>query len=165
MSLDDLSIQVSPTFANGERPSINLSIVNTGAKEVTVFSSELAPTLLAKKTGRESPFATSDGPSFALITRQAFSVGPHREARTSGRVIQDGRSYGWAADARLPDTFVLKQGEGQSVTIRFEVPEGEYDFLAGYGGGVHEGKGIASSLVAFDVDKDGNGTLAKITGR
>ena len=65
-----------------------------------------------------------------------------------------------------PEVWAPTQGRHErSVTIRFELPEGEYDFLAGYGGGVHESKGIASILVAFDVDKDGNGTLVKIQGR
>jgi hypothetical protein len=59
----------------------------------------------------------------------------------------------------------LKPKEKRTVTITFDLPEGEYDFLAGYGGGVHAGKGIASNLVAFDVSPKGKVTIVKVKGR
>ena len=41
----------------------------------------------------------------------------------------------------------------------------EYDFLAGYGGGVHAGQGIASNLIAFDVTQNRDVKPKKIKGR
>jgi hypothetical protein len=156
IALDSLVLSTKSALTEGERPRLTIALKNTGNKDVEVFSSELAPTLLTKrKDGDPTPRAPSDGPSFALITRQAFSSGD--EPRTSGR--------GWKIDAGLPRQFILKPNDTRSVSITFDLPEGEYDFVAGYGGGVHQGKGIASNLVAFDVSATGKAKFVKVKGR
>jgi hypothetical protein len=158
--LDRLSLQAVPASQEGEKPAIDIVVKNRGDRDITVFSAELAPTLLAKNPG----VAVSDGPSFALITRQGFLVGG-AEPRTKGSGVHGGQPYAWKADAALPQQFALKPGEERKVRVTFELPAGEYDFLAGYGGGVHEGKGLASNLVAFDVARDGKAKFVKVPGR
>jgi hypothetical protein len=153
--LEGLSLRVAPAFTQGERPRLTIALENPGPREVEVFSSEFAPTLLMKKAGKHSTWGPADGPSVAVITRQSFRVGD--APRISGR--------GWSIDAGLPHKFILQPQEKRFVTISFDLPEGEYDFLAGYGGGVHGGKGLASSLVAFDVTASGKAKTVRVKGR
>jgi hypothetical protein len=47
------------------------------------------------------------------------------------------------------------------VRVRFSVAAGQYQFLAGYGGGTYEGQVLSSNLVSFDVDKEGRARLVK----
>lgn len=149
-SVSGLTLRATPDFKNGEPPSVVIALSNTGTQEVKVFGSELAPTLLMKaaKPG------VADGPSFALVTRQAFVSGGS-EPRTAGSGLTKTGRYSWKTDEAVPVTFALKPGEERRVRITFDLPAGEYDFLAGYGGGVHECEGLASDLVAFDVDDKG----------
>jgi hypothetical protein len=44
------------------------------------------------------------------------------------------------------------------VRIVFHIPPGKYQFLFGYGGGVHEEKSMASNPVSFDVNARGVAT-------
>ncbi len=164
IAIDGLELRVSPQFKNGERPVLEISVRNRGKEDVKVFSAHLAPTLLTQTSSLSRRFLPADGPSFALVTRQAFIVGG-AESRTKGRGSLNGQSYAWSIDEALPKTFVLKPNEERNVLTSFELPKGEYDFLAGYGGGVHEGKGIASNLVAFDVTGNGEAQHVKISDR
>jgi hypothetical protein len=154
--LAGLTLTTTADFKDNEKPAIVISIANAGKQEVTVFGSELAPTLLVK--GKD---LATDGPSFALVTRQAFIVGGE-DPRTSGSGIAGGGPYRWQIDEAVPVRFVLKPGESRRVRIKFDLPRGEYDFLAGYGGGVHQELNLASNLVAFDVEESGAGKLVTI---
>jgi hypothetical protein len=147
--LSGLSLRATPSFKDGEKPSIVISVKNTGKDEATVHGSELAPTLLMKC---KKPFV-ADGPSHAILTRQAFIVGD--EPRKDGRGWIENEPYSWQIDEAVPKSFVLKSGEERRVRITFDLPPGEYDFLAGYGGGVHESKCLASNRVSFDVTDAG----------
>jgi len=90
---------------------------------------------------------------------------PDPEIKTSGSGVRGGKSYSWSLEERIPDTVSLRPGEEYFATISFDLPPGDYDFLVGYGGGVHESESLVSNLVAFDVDQDGNGTLVETRGR
>ncbi len=115
-----------------------------------VSVSDLAMTLLGVKG---SSFSPSDGLSEALVTRQ----------KLNGKVTVDNRE-GFLNVEDLPLTdFILNAQESRRISISFKLPEGEYDFLCGYGGGVHEDKGIASNRVSFNVDAKGNAKLAEAT--
>lgn len=149
--LSGLTLRAVADFKDGEKPSINIVLANAGKEEVRIQSTELAPTLLMKAAGTSS----ADGPSFALVTRYSF-ISKGEEPRMSAKGVSAGRPYSWQIDKEVPVSFILKPGEERRVKITFDLPTGEYDFLAGYGGGVHEDKGLASNLVAFDVgDKGG----------
>jgi hypothetical protein len=156
VSVSDLTLRAQADFKEGEKPSVFISLANIGKEEVKIFGSELAPTLLMKAAKPD----VADGPSFALVTRQAFISGGE-ELRTTSSGVANGRPYGWQIDKAVPVTFVLKSGEERRVRITFDLPAGEYDFLAGYGGGVHEDQGLASNLIAFDVGDNG-GKLVKV---
>ena len=149
LSLSGLTLRAVPDFKNGEKPSFVIALANTGKEEITIVGGELAPTLLRKVDRPE----IADGPSHALVTREAFISGS--EPRTTSRGITEKGPYGWQIDKEVPAKFNLKPGEERRVRISFDLPAGEYDFLAGYGGGVHEDMGLASNLVAFDVGAKG----------
>ena len=148
-SLSGLTLRATADFKEGEKPSVVISLANTGKEEVRIRTSELAPTLLMKNASD-----VADGPSFALVTRYSF-IELAEKPRMAAKGVQNGHSYGWGIDKAVPVTFVLKSGEERRVRITFDLPVGEYDFLAGYGGGVHEDRGLASSLIAFDVSENG----------
>ncbi len=163
--VDGLSLSAAGAFAEGQPPCMKMTIRNAGDNDVTVRAEAYAPTLLVRKAAEKTHvYPPSDGPSFALITRQGFALGDD-EPRVSGIGTVAATDLKWRIDEALPDKFVLKAGETRDVKITFELPEGEYDFLAGYGGGVHEYRCIAGNLVAFDVDRDGKGSLVTIEGR
>jgi hypothetical protein len=157
VSLSGLTLRTMADFKEGEKPRVVISLANTGKEDVKIFGSELAPTLLMKAARPD----VADGPSFALVTRQAFISGGS-EPRTTGSGLTKNGPYSWHIDKAVPVTFVLKPGEERRVRISFDLPAGEYDFLAGYGGGVHEDQGLASNLVAFDVANKG-GKLVMVT--
>src|ERR1022692_1204801 len=78
-----------------------------------------------------------------LQTARTRSVGRH-----GGWKFQDGD--------RLPDRLKLRSGEVRTTSVIFDLPKGAYEFVAGYGGGVHSGPSVASNSVAFDAPNGGN---------
>jgi hypothetical protein len=62
---------------------------------------------------------------------------------------------------RPPERFQLAPGKSVQVRITFQVPPGQYQFIVGYGGGVHEEKSLASNTISFDLDDKGIASLAK----
>jgi hypothetical protein len=149
VALTGLTLTSRADFKDNAKPVIVITLANTGKQELQAFGADLAPTLLMK--GKN---LVADGLSFALVTRQAFISGGS-DPRTRGSGIASGRPYSWEIDQAVPVRFLLKPGESQRVRITFDLPPGEYDFLAGYGGGVHQEKCLASNLVAFDVTENG----------
>lgn len=162
VSLAGLKLKSFPAFEDGEKPSVTMELLNAGEEDLEVFSSELAPTLLTTQSSKTRTFSPSDGPSIALITRQSFCVGGSEYRWEGGGVTQGGRcSWTIRKENALPRKFVLKAGQEKQIVITFDLPEGEYEFLCGYGGGTHGSKCLASNLVAFDVGKDGKGKVIK----
>jgi len=145
VSLSGVELRATPSFTSGQSPTVIISVQNHGKKDAKIHSSELAPTLLTKTSGGRTSFVPADGPSYALITRQAFIAGG-TDPRTKGRGITNGEPYSWSIDQDLPRTFTLSPGAERRIQITFDLPAGEYDFLAGYGGGVHAGMGIPCCL-------------------
>ncbi len=135
-----------------------LSIKNTGKDPVKLSSQELALTLLTKRSPPKHDWFVADGPSYALITRTSFGSGSS-EPRWQVSGIAGGKPYSWTIEKvnALPHDFTLGPNETRSTRIHFDLPPGEYDFLCGYGGGVHEWKCLASNLTAFDIGEDGKG--------
>lgn len=123
----------------------------------------LAPTLFAKK-GSEDCWgfmgSVSDGPSYAAATRRSIPFLYSGDASTctfNGTTISI-RLF--VAPGRVfPESLTLAAGEAVEVPIRFQLPPGEYEFVAGYGGGVHESRLLATSRFGFDVDENGNARL------
>lgn len=165
--VEGLRLTVVPQFAAAGAPRFTVEIENESSRAVGVRTSELAPTLLGEKTELDL-FSPSDGKSQAVITRCDFlsasgwrremngeAVGPDGRGVPVRRVfeisIEDGRA--------LPDSFVLEAGRTRRFSASVSAPPGGYDFLCGYGGGVHEGKGLVSNIVSFSVGEDGRATL------
>lgn len=162
VSLAGLKLKSFPAFEDGEKPSVTMELLNAGEEDLEVFSSELAPTLLTTQSSKTRTFSPSDGPSIALITRQSFCVGGSEYRWEGGGVTQGGRcSWTIRKENALPRKFVLKAGQEKQIVITFDLPEGEYEFLCGYGGGTHGSKCLASNLVYFDVDKNSKGMIVE----
>lgn len=158
VQLDGLSLRVIPSFSAGS-PNFVLEIRNQGHKNVQIHSMELALTLLGKKT-RSTFFDPSDGLSTALITRTDLGSGGSGTSNYS----RD-RCFWSIGNKPIPHSFTLKPRQQRSINISFILPRGEYDFLCGYGGGVHEDKALATNIVSFDVGESNKATLVKSSRR
>lgn len=149
-SLAMLKLRVVANFDDGESPSFRIIARNAGDADFTIAASEFASTVLMKPPGGRRS-------SFVLITRQSFwSID---QPRAAGSGVTNGQEYAWKINAPLPESMVLKPNEEQSVTIRLDLPPGEYQILAGYGGGTHEKQCLASNLVSFDIDSQGRAVM------
>lgn len=147
---DGLVLTADGPFRNHGLPAVTIMIGNQGASSVTIDSSQIGLTLLAKKQGYMS--SPSDGPSAAVITRTSLLNPVGREEWSLGGVKY---SFSCTIDPerQLARSFDLEPGQSRSTTIMFEVPPGEYELIAGYGGGVHEERSVASNPVSFDVNE------------
>lgn len=160
-SLDGLDLKVSANFAAPAGPELMIEVRNTVNEKRSVRMDALAPTLFAKKQ-RPEPFVVSDGPSFPVITgvsvalmnRQAAA--PAFAARGSIRTARLWLPPGSA----IPDRVDLDPNQSINVRLQFDLPPGEYEFLAGYGGGVHAARALVSNRIAFDVGVYGGPQLA-----
>jgi hypothetical protein len=162
IQVEGLKLAVTANFRDDGLPNFKLQIQNGSKKKIELHSSELALTMLRKKAGEEAPFDPSDGASYAMITRNSF-----RDSRWQGtsNSLNDGATWSIGEKNALPDQFYLEPGQSRVIAITFRLPVGEYDFLCGYGGGVHEDKSIASNKVAFDVNEQGRATMVSVAGR
>ena len=167
VDIADLQLKSVPSFEDGGKASVIIQVTNFGEKDREVQSVCLALTLLTKHATQLERCGPSDGPSFALITRQSFWYGGDEAPKWEGKGVRQARRYAWTIgkENALPREFVLKPGESKKICITFDLPEGQYDLLCGYGGGMNATKRIASNLVAFDVGKDSKAKLVKIKGR
>jgi hypothetical protein len=134
-----------------------LEIRNTGSALASIDPEQVAPALLAP-VDEKFPLSPSDGRSAAVITRSDLV---HHGARQS---MVDGvaRSWSYAGDQEIPVHARVQLNPGQLMKIRitFQIPPGPYQFIFGYGGGVHEEKSLASNAISFDLSENGFATLA-----
>jgi hypothetical protein len=160
VKMTGLAVRARAAFRDGETPVFVIRVENQSAvAAATVYMDALAPTLLAKKSERY--WGPADGPSEAVVTRSAFWVG--EEMRMKG----GNETWGWTVKSpdKLEREVVIPAKGSFEIELTFAVPEGEYEFLAGYGGGVQNAACVASNLVAFDVGKEGKGTVVKVAAR
>jgi hypothetical protein len=147
---DGLVLVADGPFRNDGLTTVTIEIRNQGAKSAAIDSSQLGLNLLAKT--REYPLSPSDGPSTAVITRVSVLT-PEGKLEWSSDGAKHSFSFGIDPENRLPHFFHLDPGQSRSSTITFEVPPGEYQFISGYGGGVHEERSLVSNPVSFDVNE------------
>jgi hypothetical protein len=153
--LEDLSLRAFANFSAANGPELIIELRNTGTIKRSVDIQELGPTLFAKKEG-PGCFDPSDGPSLVAITRTNIEFMHQHPAGGSGCLVN-----GTSRTARLwlpprlvvPRAFDLGPGQSIEVPLHFELSEGEYEFLAGYGGGVHEARILASNRIAFNINE------------
>ena len=155
--LDGLELSARSDFGPHGTSTFLLEIRNTGSSPIEVNNHEVAPVLLVPMS-KSIPFQASDGVSVAVITRGDLVN------LSSWRSTIDGvtRSYSYAIDSQIrsPERFQLNPGQSMRDRITFEVPPGQYQFMFGYGGGVHEEKSLASNAISFDLNDDGTATVA-----
>jgi len=156
-ALDGVQLSAKSDFGPRATPCFTIQIQNTGDNSVRIDSSEIAPVLVALNPHRW--FCPSDGDSAAVITRVDLLHSPS----ATWEYTVDGLSYSaaFAIDpaTQPPDRFDLLPGQSMTTKITFQVPFGQYQFLFGYGGGVHEEKSLASNAISFDVNGGGIATL------
>jgi hypothetical protein len=121
-----------------------VEIRNNSSANVAIESDALGFAVIA----HDKPFflCPSDGTSCAVITR-INATSPDGKNRV------DSQTWGWAFDSsnRLPNRFTLGPGEIRTTSVVLDLQNGAYQFIAGYGGGVHAGPCAASNAVSFDV--------------
>jgi hypothetical protein len=165
-SPEGLKITVARAFEDGTAPQFVIRVENVSDQPKALNMNSLAPTLLAAKTkaraGSEG-LSPSDGPSTAVVTREDFWL----EKEGAPRLQGESETWQWKviAPEKLEKDVALKPKAVFELRLSFKVPSGEYEFLAGYGGGAHAGECIASNRLGFDVKQDGTAVMAKAAGR
>jgi hypothetical protein len=121
-----------------------IEIRDTSSEDISIVSDALGFAVIA----HDKPFflCPGEGTSCAVITRVNANS-------PDGKNMVGRQTWGWRVDRsdRLPKTFMLRSGEARSTSVFFDLPKDAYQFLAGYGGGVHAGPCTASNAVAFEV--------------
>ena len=155
--LDGLELIAESDFGPNGSPTFLIDIRNNGKNTAVIDSSEVGPTLLTSNP--KFPFSASDGSSGAVITRGTL-VDPASWSSTNNGVTY---SAGYDIDpvTRPPKHFQLEPGQSIKVRVTFKVSPGQYQFLFGYRGGVHEEKSLASSEISFDLNEQGVAVLTK----
>lgn len=162
-----LRLTAEPEFEPGRKPRFALAIENQSGQDVYVDTRSLAPTLFGEKAERDY-FSPSDGKSAAIITRcELKSAGSCYEesgvtvTKPDGRTTTEMVRYAFDVEGGkgVPDRLLLRAGQTERVSISLDVPPGTYDFLFGYGGGVHESRGLASNIVSFQTTEGGVNTM------
>jgi hypothetical protein len=165
--IEGLRLTVVPEFEPGRGPRFALAIENLSGEDVTVDTRSVAPTLLGEKDEQDL-FSPSDGKSTARITRCEFTHAGscYKEvgvevAKPDGRKTTMTKRYAFGIEGGrgVPESLLVRAGQAERFLISLDVPPGTYDFLFGYGGGVHEARGLASNIVSFQTTEGGVTTL------
>ena len=172
-TVDGLKLTVQPKFEMQNQAKFEIEIENQSSKTIGVSTSEIAPTLFGEKD-KNDYFSPSDGKSDAKITRYNFESAKtwKSESNTTtknfdGQSIQTTRSFSIKVENidSLPKFFKLVPKQKRTFIISLNVPPGNYDFLFGYGGGVHEGKSLDSNFISFSVNEKGIVNLIETKAR
>jgi len=148
-TIEDTKLDAQPGIVDDSHVTIRLTITNEAKIPARIDASQIGFAVLVKKGTNEDPHSPSDGPSIAVITRvDALSKGGPFEMRVGDQLLSC--SFLIADKDRFPRLFDLAPGESKSTEIAFQLPKGHYQFWAGYGGSVHEGKLIVSNPVSID---------------
>jgi len=144
-------------IADTANPKLTMEIKNTSDAPITVNAGALGYAVLGKKVTAVGEFWNypSDGSSIAYITRaNVVNDEVRQEIRDS-----NGVHYLYLARInpvdRMPSFVTLKPGQSVKTAVSVILPAGEYQFLAGYGCGVHSDPCLPSNAVSFDMDQQG----------
>lgn len=144
-------LSVTPEFKPSGPATLLVSLENTSNVDVDGYS-EIGFTLLMKKPDRPdfvSSFSPSDGPAFALISRQSLIEGNGPESFDG---VTESIGYTRRMTNRLPRRLTLAPGMKHTVRVELSLPPGEFEFLAGSRG---SGQWAVTNRVPFDVSDDG----------
>jgi hypothetical protein len=155
-ALEGLSLKAIPNFGAQGGDELILRLSNAGDSRRAIDTSALAPTLLAKKQGLEC-LEPSDGPSYVAVTRTNVNFLNSHAAESSCVVNGKGRTVDMSLlpGVAISPQFDLAPGQSIEIPLRFNLSAGEYQFLAGYGGGVHQVRALASNMISLDIDEAG----------
>jgi hypothetical protein len=156
--LDGLELVAKSDFGPHGSPTFVIEIRNNGNKSTQVDSSDFGPTLLGLKP--KATFCPSDGKSEAWITRGDLVHLSSWESASDG--VKDSASYTIDSKNRPPKRFQLAPGQSKQFRVTFKVSPGQYQFMVGYGGGVHEEKSLASNAISFDSNLKGFSSLSEL---
>lgn len=143
-TVEGTKLEAQPITVNPPFVTLTLTITNEGRDVATINSSGIGFALLGQRTTNNRSLSPSDGPSTALITRTNV-LNLHSSNESHSYVITD--------EDRLPASFSLTPHESKTTKITFMLTRGSYQFLAGYGGGVHEDYLVVSNPVSIDLFK------------
>jgi hypothetical protein len=155
VTLDGLELVAESDFGQQGTPTFVIKIRNAGDKPVDVNSSQFGLALLGLHA--VGMFWTSDGKSGAVITRGDLVNSSSWERSNDG--VKYSASYTIDPESRPPERFQLAIRQSQKFRITFKVPPGKYQFMVGYGGGVHEERSLASNAISFDLNANGIAAL------
>jgi hypothetical protein len=160
--IDGLSLTVAANFSKEASDELVVQVRNVGSTSRELHMDALAPTLLAKKGGDEHPWPPADGPSFAALTRFDMLFLAKTPARQSWGVNGNPHVTAMSVASGTPISarIHIEPGEVIEVPLTFELGPGEYEFLVGYGGGVHAARSLASNRLDFDVSESGKAQLS-----
>jgi hypothetical protein len=157
-ALNGLELAAESDFGLRGSPVFLIKMRNTGTSPVQISTSLVGPTVLGFRT-HWMLFGASDGTSTAVITRGDLQHPSSFASTMNG--VKFFASYAIDHKSRPPDLVKLEPGQYMETRIKLRVSPGQYQFLFGYGGGVHEEKSLASNAVSFDVLDNGVAVLTK----
>jgi hypothetical protein len=159
--MDGIKIEAASDFDANRIPAFVVQVRNVGNATVEIAASAIGPTLLGANKG--IPFSASNGKSVAWITRTSLVTRPLRTSTASWTSTADGSTisatYTVDQTCELPDRFDLGPGQDLKCRINFRIPAGQYQFMVGYGGGVHQSNSLISNAISFSVANDGAAVL------
>lgn len=146
-----------------------VELANNSQERREISLDQLTVTLFAK-IRLEAPLRVSDGPSEAVISTSVHHLYRYPQASARLRIAEEGQGLKtYAVRLLSPEEPahdpVLEPGASYRIRVVFDLPKGEYDFMSGYGGGVHVSRLVVSNMVALDIDSAGRVQLPKIPGR
>ena len=158
-ALRALMLRAATDFSKGHA-RFGVGFRNEGFGTIKLRRDEGGFTVLARKP-QACPVwvAPSDGPSFALITRVSFGLYP--EPVVAGHGEGCGITYRCTLQEALPYELEIPGHSGYEAVLTLALPPGEYEFLVGYGSGVHAARPIVSNAGSFDVSPSGIALLIR----
>lgn len=129
-----------------ETTEICIEILNIGKETQDVSSGMIFPILLQKKHAHEF-FDASDGPSHCIMWGRSFGDSAEEKPIFETKGGSDSTSNSWSIgkENALPRSFHLKAGEKKTIRMKYDLPEGEYDFFCRYS------STLISNFTAFNV--------------
>ena len=147
-TFEGIKLNARPVAVEGVRAAIELTVTNESDTPAKIDTSQIGFVLLSERiAGAQTP---SDGPSTAVITRSNVFIGKGTSGLGNGEKVYS-YSYIIPDSLRFPQSLELVPHTSRSTQIRFELPAGHYQFLAGYGGDVHESKLNVSNPTSIEL--------------
>jgi hypothetical protein len=161
-SIEGVRITVKSDFDRDHAIAFLITIENSANSPIQIETNAIGPTLLGLEPTvsgkRYTCLSPSDGKSTAWITRATLLTSSSVSCSYDNHLVVSASSS-IDPSSKLAERFNLNSGESKQTRLVFKLPAGPYQFLVGYGGGVHEGRSLAGNAISFHVDSDGTPLL------